>query len=51
LPFAYIVYKSRVHRDGVNAKAMKDKRLTMPKKIPFDVKRMLYGGFKVMMDA
>ena len=48
---AYIVYKSRVHRDRVNAKVMKDKRLTMPKKIPFDVKRMLYGGFKVMVDA
>ena len=30
---------------------MKDKRLTMPKKIPFDVKRMLHGGFKVMVDA
>ena len=49
--FAYIVYKSRVHRDRVNAKVMKDKRLTMPKKMPFDVKRMLYGGFKVMVDA
>jgi len=33
---AYIVYKSRVHRDRVNAKVMKDKRLTMPKKMPFD---------------
>jgi len=35
----------------MNAKVMKDKRLTMPRKMPFDVKRMLYGGFKVMVDA
>src|SRR5262249_3584462 len=49
--FAYIVYKSRPHRDRVNAKVMKDKRLTMPKKMPFEVKRMLYGGFKVLVDA
>jgi len=49
--FAYIVYKSRAHRDRVNAKVMKDKRLTMPKKMPFEVKRMLYGGFKVLVDA
>jgi len=49
--FAYIVYKSRAHRDQVNAKVMKDKRLTMPKKMPFEVKRMLYGGFKVLVDA
>lgn len=49
--FAYIVYKSRAHRDRVNEKVMKDKRLTMPKKMPFEVKRMLYGGFKVLVDA
>ena len=49
--FAYIVYKSRAHRDRVNEKVMKDKRLTMPKKMPFQVKRMLYGGFKVLVDA
>jgi uncharacterized protein YbaA (DUF1428 family) len=49
--FAYTVYKSRAHRDRVNAKVMKDKRLTMPKKMPFEVKRMLYGGFKVLVDA
>jgi uncharacterized protein YbaA (DUF1428 family) len=45
------VYKSRAHRDRVNAKVIKDKRLTMPKKMPFEVKRMLYGGFKVLVDA
>ena len=49
--FAYIVYKSRTHRDKVNAKVMKDPRLKMPKSMPFDVKRMLYGGFKVIVDA
>jgi len=49
--FAYIVYESCAHRDRVNEKVMKDKRLTMPKKMPFEVKRMLYGGFKVLVDA
>jgi uncharacterized protein YbaA (DUF1428 family) len=49
--FAYIVYKSRAHRDKVNAKVMKDPRLKTPKSMPFDVKRMLYGGFKVLVDA
>jgi uncharacterized protein YbaA (DUF1428 family) len=50
--FAYILYKSRAHRDRVNAKVMKDPRLTMgPEGMPFDVKRMTYGGFKVLVDA
>ena len=47
--FSYIVYKSRKDRDRVNAKVMKDKRLaTMmdPRKMPFDAKRMFWGGFK-----
>lgn len=47
--FSYIVYKSRKHRDSVLAKAMKDKRLAAmmdPKKMPFDGKRMIYGGFQ-----
>ena len=51
--FAYIVYKSRADRDRVNAKAMKDKRLASmmdPKKMPFDAKRMIWGGFKVVVD-
>ena len=49
--FSWIVYKSRAHRDRVNAKVMKDPRLDMdPKSMPFDVKRMLYGGFKVLVD-
>jgi uncharacterized protein YbaA (DUF1428 family) len=52
--FSYIVYKSRAHRDKVNAKVMKDKRLAgmmSIEDIPFDAKRMIYGGFKVLVDA
>jgi uncharacterized protein YbaA (DUF1428 family) len=49
--FAYIVYKSRAHRDKVNAKVMKDSRMKMPKSMPFDVRRMIWGGFKVIVDA
>jgi uncharacterized protein YbaA (DUF1428 family) len=52
--FAYIVYKSRAHRDRVNAKAMKDphlKNMMDPKAMPFDGKRMFWGGFKVLVNA
>lgn len=49
--FAWIVYKSRAHRDRVNAKVMKDPRMTEPPSMPFDPKRMTYGGFKVLVDA
>lgn len=52
--FAYIVYKSRKHRDTVNARVMKDPRMnTMcdPNDIPFDCKRLLYGGFKAAVEA
>jgi len=51
--FSWIIYKSRKHRDQVNAKVMKDPRLaaTMdPKAMPFDIKRMIYGGFRSMVD-
>jgi uncharacterized protein YbaA (DUF1428 family) len=50
--FAYIVFKSKADRDKINAKVMKDPRLnTMdPKDMPFDIKRMAYGGFKVLVD-
>ena len=47
--FSWIVYKSRDHRDRVNAKVMKDQRLAKmmsPEAMPFDGKRMIYGGFK-----
>jgi uncharacterized protein YbaA (DUF1428 family) len=50
--FSWIAYKSRAHRDRVNAKVMKDKRLAGacdPKDMPFDLKRMAYGGFKVIV--
>jgi len=50
--FSYIVFKSRAHRDRVNALVMKDPRLAGmddPKKMPFDMKRMAYGGFKVIV--
>ena len=53
LVFSWIVYKSKAHRDRVNAKVMSDPRLAKmmdPKKMPFDVKRMSYGGFKVIVD-
>lgn len=52
--FSWIVFKSRAHRDRVNAKVMKDPRLAKmmeSKAMPFDVKRMMYGGFKVLVDA
>ena len=51
--FSYIVYKSRRDRDRINAKVMKDPRLTGMmdmKDMPFDGKRMIYGGFKVAVD-
>jgi len=50
--FSWIVYKSRAHRDKVNAKVMADKRLTGSKApMPFDMKRMAYGGFKILVEA
>ena len=52
--FAWIVFKSKSHRDKVNAKVMKDPRLASmcdPKNLPFDCKRVVYGGFSVMVDA
>lgn len=49
--FSWIVYKSRAHRDRVNAKVMKDPRMKMPKTMPFDMKRMCYGGFEIIVEA
>jgi uncharacterized protein YbaA (DUF1428 family) len=53
--FAWIVYKSRAARDRVNAKVLQDPRLAKQgmfdlKSLPFDAKRMIYGGFKTMVD-
>ena len=52
--FSWITYKSRAHRDRVLAKVMKDKRLASmmdPKALPFDGKRMIYGGFDTIVTA
>lgn len=50
--FSYIVYKTRAHRDRVNAKVMKDPRLEkmMQDKMPFDPDRMAYAGFKGIVE-
>ena len=50
--FAYIVYKSRKQRDAINKKVMKDPRLAKmmtPGAMPFDTKRMIWGGFKTIV--
>lgn len=52
--FSYIVYESRKHRDEVNAKVMKEmeewaKKHPKEMKMPFDMKRMAYGGFKTIV--
>ncbi|MBA3540427.1 MAG: DUF1428 domain-containing protein [Deltaproteobacteria bacterium] len=52
--FSFIVYKSRADRDRVNAKVMSDPRLASmmdPKTMPFDGKRMIWGGFKLLVEA
>ncbi len=52
--FAWIVFTSRAHRDRVNAKVRQDPRLADqmdPKAMPFDSKRMIYGGFEVVVDV
>ena len=51
--FSWIVYRSKAHRDRVNAKVMKDPRIARMMEgepMPFDMKRMAYGGFKVIVD-
>jgi uncharacterized protein YbaA (DUF1428 family) len=49
--FSWIVFKSRTHRDRVNAKVMKDPRLAeMMDPMAFDVRRMAFGGFQVLVD-
>ena len=52
--FSYIVYKSRAQRDRVNAKVMKDPRIKAMggiEDLPFDAKRMIFGGFKVLVEG
>lgn len=52
--FSWIVYKSKAHRNAVNKKIMKDPRILAmctPENMPFEMKRMSYGGFKAMVKA
>ena len=53
--FSFIVYKSKSHRNQVNAKVMKEPMMNDPKwkdkPMPFDMKRFAYGGFNVVVDA
>ncbi len=50
--FSWIMYKNKAHRNAVNAKVMKDKRITAynDQPMPFDMKRMAYGGFVTIVD-
>ncbi|MET0321684.1 MAG: DUF1428 domain-containing protein [Duganella sp.] len=51
--FSWIVYESRARRDEINEKVMNDPRLQQlmdPATLPFDGKRMIYGGFEMMID-
>ena len=51
--FSWVLYKSKAHRDSVNKRLMKDPRIAKMmagKKPPFDVKKMLYGGFKPVVE-
>lgn len=50
LVFSWIVYKDKAQRDAVNKKIMTDPRLKTPKVMPFDLKRMVHGGFDVIVD-
>ena len=52
--FSWITYKSRAERNRINAKVMKDPRLADmmdPKSLPFDTKRMFFGGFKTFVEV
>jgi uncharacterized protein YbaA (DUF1428 family) len=52
IAFSWIMYRSRAHRDRVNKKVMSDPRMAkMPDLMPFDVNRMAWGGFKVLVEA
>jgi uncharacterized protein YbaA (DUF1428 family) len=50
--FAYVLFRSRAHRDRVNARVMASmSKMKTPMKMPFDVKRMVYGGFSVLVSG
>ncbi len=51
--FSYIIFRNKAERNRVNAKVMKDKRLANmmdPKAMPFDARRMFWGGFRTVVD-
>jgi uncharacterized protein YbaA (DUF1428 family) len=51
--FSYIVFRNKVERNRINAKVMKDKRIANmmdPKELPFDARRMFWGGFRTVVD-
>ena len=50
--FSFIIYKSKAHRNAVNKKVMAEmSTLQMPKSMPFDLKRMAFGGFKTLIQG
>ena len=50
--FSFIVYKNKAHRNAVNKKVMAEmKAQPMPESMPFDMKRMAYGGFKTLIQG
>ena len=50
--FSFIVYKSKAHRDAVNKRVMAEMtKVPMPKRMPFDMRRMVYGGFKTLVQG
>jgi uncharacterized protein YbaA (DUF1428 family) len=50
--FSFIVYKNKAHRNAVNKKVLAEmKTQPMPKSMPFDVKRMAFGGFKTLVQG
>jgi uncharacterized protein YbaA (DUF1428 family) len=49
--FSFVTYRSKAHRDAVNAKVMRDPSMKMPKTMPFDMKRFMYGGFTVIVEG
>ena len=49
--FAFVIYKSKAHRDAVNKKVMSDPSMKAPPRMPFDVSRMLFGGFRAIVEG
>ena len=49
--FSWVVWPSKEVRDAANEQMMKDPRMKMPDDMPFDAKRMIFGGFEIMLDV